>query len=122
MQKNVLFDMDGVLCDSERFICEAAIEMFKRRHGVQVRAEDFLPFVGSGENRYLGGVAEKYGVQIKVESCEIALPTSGVGMASATPCPAMMRIVLACTTIALRCPLRRRLSRMRSSCSAGWCR
>ncbi|NLW86068.1 MAG: HAD-IA family hydrolase [Planctomycetes bacterium] len=62
----VIFDMDGVLCDSERFICEAAIEMFKRRHGVQVRAEDFLPFVGSGENRYLGGVAEKYGVQIKL--------------------------------------------------------
>jgi HAD superfamily hydrolase (TIGR01509 family) len=58
----VLFDMDGVLCDSEAFIAAAAIRMFREDHGVAVRAEDFLPFVGAGENRYLGGVAEKHGV------------------------------------------------------------
>jgi HAD superfamily hydrolase (TIGR01509 family) len=54
--------MDGVLCDSEPFICEAAMRMFAERHGLRVRAEDFLPFVGAGEDRYLGGVAEKYGL------------------------------------------------------------
>jgi HAD superfamily hydrolase (TIGR01509 family) len=58
--KGILFDMDGVLVDSEEFICEAAIEMFAE-YGVHVKAEDFLPFVGTGEARYLGGVAEKYG-------------------------------------------------------------
>jgi len=57
--KGILFDMDGVLVDSEEFICEAAIRMFKER-GLEVKAEDFVPFVGMGENRYLGGVAEKY--------------------------------------------------------------
>ena len=54
--------MDGVLCDSEPFICEAAMRMFAETYGLRVRAEDFLPFVGAGEDRYLGGVAEKYGL------------------------------------------------------------
>jgi len=57
--KGILFDMDGVLVDSEEFICEAAIRMFKEK-GLEVKPEDFVPFVGMGENRYLGGVAEKY--------------------------------------------------------------
>lgn len=59
----VLFDMDGVLTDSEPLINAAAVAMF-RELGVEVAAEDFLPFVGTGENRYIGGVAEKHGVAI----------------------------------------------------------
>ncbi|MDR1904764.1 MAG: HAD-IA family hydrolase [Treponema sp.] len=58
----VIFDMDGVLTDSEWFIAEAARLMFKETHGVTVTHGDFLPFVGLGENRFLGGVAEKHGV------------------------------------------------------------
>jgi beta-phosphoglucomutase len=63
----VIFDMDGVLCDSEPFICEAACRMFAELHGVQVAPRDFEPFVGAGENRYLGGVAEKHGVTLQLE-------------------------------------------------------
>ena len=63
----VIFDMDGVLCDSEPFICEAARRMFSENHGIEVEAEDFEPFVGTGENRYLGGVAEKHGVRLDLE-------------------------------------------------------
>ena len=59
MLKGVLFDMDGVLVDSEDFICQAAIMMYKE-HGIITKPEEFLPFVGAGENRYLGGVAELY--------------------------------------------------------------
>ncbi len=60
--EGIIFDMDGVLTDSEWFIAEAALRMFQETHGVRVRHEDFLPFVGLGENRFLGGVAEKYGI------------------------------------------------------------
>ncbi|MFO7898749.1 MAG: HAD-IA family hydrolase [Planctomycetota bacterium] len=66
MIRAVIFDMDGVLVDSERFICEAAIRMFAE-HGVEVEPEDFVPFVGAGENRYLGGVAEKYDFPMDIE-------------------------------------------------------
>lgn len=59
MIKAVLFDMDGVLVDSEEYICEAAIMMFKEK-GLDVNSADFIPFVGMGEDLYLGGVAEKY--------------------------------------------------------------
>ena len=64
--KAVIFDMDGVLCDSEDFMSEAAVRMFKDRHGIDVRQSDFIPFCGMGENRYLGGVAERHGVQLSL--------------------------------------------------------
>ena len=66
MIKGVLFDMDGVLVDSEPFICEAAILMFHEL-GIRVLPEDFKPFVGMGENRYIGGVAEQHGVNIDID-------------------------------------------------------
>ncbi|MCP5527253.1 MAG: HAD-IA family hydrolase [Verrucomicrobiales bacterium] len=65
----VIFDMDGVLTDSEPLINEAAVAMFHER-GVPVAPEDFLPFVGTGENRYIGGVAEKHGVTLDLEAAK----------------------------------------------------
>jgi HAD superfamily hydrolase (TIGR01509 family) len=59
--------MDGVLVDSESFISEAAVLMFKEL-GINVTTEDFKPFTGMGENRYLGGVAEKYGIEVNIEN------------------------------------------------------
>jgi beta-phosphoglucomutase len=64
----VLFDVDGVLVDSEAFIAQAAIAMLAERYGVAATREDFLPFVGMGENRFIGGVAEKYGVVLDLEA------------------------------------------------------
>ena len=56
----VLFDMDGVLVDSEPIINAAAIRALAE-FGVQAQPDDFLPFVGAGEDRYVGGVAELHG-------------------------------------------------------------
>jgi len=60
MIKGVIFDMDGVLVDSEPYICEAGVRMFLEK-GLKVQPNDFKEFTGMGEDRYLGGVAEKYG-------------------------------------------------------------
>lgn len=57
--------MDGVLVDTEKYICEAAIRMFAEQC-IYAEPEDFLPFVGAGEDRYLGGVAEKYGYSFDI--------------------------------------------------------
>jgi beta-phosphoglucomutase len=65
MIKAVLFDMDGVLLDSEEFINRAGVEMFREK-GFEVNPEDFLSFTGMGEDRYLGGVAEKYSIPFNV--------------------------------------------------------
>lgn len=69
MIKGVIFDMDGVLVDSETLICKAAIEMFSE-HGVIALPEDFMPFVGMGENRYIGGVAEKYNLNLDIKEAK----------------------------------------------------
>jgi HAD superfamily hydrolase (TIGR01509 family) len=60
--------MDGVLCDSEPFLYEASKEMFAIRYGIQVQQKDFSPFVGTGEDRYLSGVAENYGIRLRMPS------------------------------------------------------
>ena len=59
--KAILFDMDGVLIESEWLMRDTAIQSLAE-HGVQAKHEDFLEFTGCGEDRFIGGVAEKYGL------------------------------------------------------------
>ena len=59
--KAILFDMDGVLIESEWLMRDTAIQSLAE-HGVQAKHEDFLEFTGCGEDRFVGGVAEKYGL------------------------------------------------------------
>jgi HAD superfamily hydrolase (TIGR01509 family) len=58
--------MDGVLCDSEHFIREAAQAMFRQRFGAVVPDAAFVPFVGAGEDRYLGGPAAQRGLALRL--------------------------------------------------------
>ena len=62
----ILFDMDGVLLDSECAIRTAAIQALEE-YGIRACHEDFLPFTGMGEDRFIGGVAEHYGVSYRLE-------------------------------------------------------
>lgn len=60
----VIFDMDGVLCDSELASRDTAVAVLSEMYALQdVKAEDFANFTGMGEGRFLGGVAEMYGVK-----------------------------------------------------------
>ncbi len=102
----IIFDMDGVLTDSEPLINEAAIRMF-REVGIEVRPEDFAPFVGAGENRYIGGVAEKYGRVIdiavaKKRTYEIYLQLVPKGLRAF---PGAVEFVLTCRRADLRTAL-----------------
>jgi HAD superfamily hydrolase (TIGR01509 family) len=60
--QGILFDMDGVLTDTEPVINAAAIAGL-REFGVQASPEDFTPFVGTGEVSYIGGVARVHGAE-----------------------------------------------------------
>ena len=59
--KGIIFDMDGVLIQSEVYMCECA-KAALNEFGIVAKDEDFQPFVGSGEDKYVGGVAELYGI------------------------------------------------------------
>jgi HAD superfamily hydrolase (TIGR01509 family) len=62
-----VFDLDGTLCDSEPFIAAAAAEALRRRYGVVVAREDFAPFVGAGDDRFITGGAAAHGVAADLE-------------------------------------------------------
>lgn len=64
--RGIIFDMDGVLCDSEPLIMQAAQRMLRERYGIAAAPEDFHPFVGMGEDRYLGGAAGRHGVALRL--------------------------------------------------------
>ena len=58
--KAILFDMDGVLIESEFLMRHAAIQALAE-YGIEAKHEDFREFTGMGEDMFVGGVAEKYG-------------------------------------------------------------
>lgn len=66
MLKAILFDMDGVLVDSEEYIFEATRLMFAE-HGISVKKEDALHFVGTGENNYISGIGLRNGFHVDIE-------------------------------------------------------
>ncbi|KAL8553826.1 hypothetical protein ACS0TY_002199 [Phlomoides rotata] len=89
----VLFDMDGVLCNSEVLSRLAGVDVFADM-GVQVTVQDFVPFMGTGEANFLGGVASVKGVQgfnpeaakrryFEIYLDKYAKPNSGIGFPGA---------------------------------------
>jgi beta-phosphoglucomutase len=68
MDYALIFDVDGVVADTETLNARASVLMFQQLYDVTVQPEDFLPFVGHGDERYVQGVAEKYGVSLDLEA------------------------------------------------------
>ena len=58
--KAIIFDMDGVLVDSEPAMYKASIAGL-REFGIEAKAEDFKPFVGTGERSFIGNVVRLHG-------------------------------------------------------------
>lgn len=102
----VLFDMDGVLCNSEEASRRAGVDLFAEM-GVDVSVDDFVPFMGTGEANFLGGVASVKGVKgfdtdaAKKRFFEIYLekyakPNSGIGF------PGALELITQCKAKGLR--------------------
>lgn len=76
----VIFDMDGVLIDSEDAITLSAMDALYEDFGIKASYDDFKEFTGMGEVKFIGGVAEKYGVpfcqQMKDKTYKIYCDTS----------------------------------------------
>ncbi len=56
----IIFDMDGVLVNSEPAITKACMQSLAEV-GVNAEYDDFKPFTGMGDDKFLSGVCEKYG-------------------------------------------------------------
>lgn len=64
--KGIIFDMDGVLVDSEPFIIKAVIKALAE-FGLKITAQDFHPFTGTGEKNCVRGIAKNYNFPIDIE-------------------------------------------------------
>jgi cytidine deaminase len=63
----LIFDMDGVLADTESLIARASVDMFRELYKVELTANDFRPFIGTGAARYVEGPAEALGIAIDLD-------------------------------------------------------
>lgn len=50
--KYIIFDMDGVIVDSEPVIMKAALDALKAG-GIKASEEDFIPYIGAGEEHFI---------------------------------------------------------------------
>ena len=91
--KAILFDMDGVLIESEYLMRASAIRALAD-YGVTARHEDFLEFTGMGEDRFVGGVAEKHGLVYKTEMKELAYDYFGQKVKEEAHVPAGVKEML----------------------------
>lgn len=67
----VIFDMDGVLVDSEKTFKRACSEAL-HQWGVYPEPEEFKPFTGMGDILYIGGVSAKHGVDYVPEMTDVS--------------------------------------------------
>jgi beta-phosphoglucomutase-like phosphatase (HAD superfamily) len=67
--------MDGVLVDSEGAITQASIHSLREAYGIEPKHTDFKEFTGMGDDKFIAGVAAKYGkdydVKLKLRAYEI---------------------------------------------------
>lgn len=66
MIRNIIFDMDGVLVDSESAMAKASSKALLK-FGVKCDPSEFHKFTGMGDRAYVGGVAEAHGVKYTPE-------------------------------------------------------
>ena len=92
----LIFDMDGVLADTETLIARASIDMFRELYGVELKAEDFRPFIGTGAVRYVEGPAEKIGLKLDLaKALDVRFKNFSalLDAGECRPCPGALELV-----------------------------
>ena len=67
MEVGLILDVEGVIVDTEAANAEAGAAAFRVLCGLDVRPQDFRPFIGAGAERFMGGVADKYGLRVNLQ-------------------------------------------------------
>ena len=67
MKYGLIFDMDGVMADTESLIAQATIKMFRDLYGAELEPQDFFPYIGTGAVRYVEGPAQDHGIGINLD-------------------------------------------------------
>ena len=91
--KAILFDMDGVLIESEFLMRHSAIQALAD-YGITAKHEDFLPFTGMGEDKFVGGVAEKHGHTYEFAMKELSYDYYGQQVKDMTEVPVGIKEML----------------------------
>ena len=101
MSYGLVFDMDGVLADTESLIARATIEVYREFFGLELAPEDFRPYIGTGAYRYTVGPAEERGIDIDAEKAMQRRHDNFVALLEAgecLPCPGALELVNAAST------------------------
>jgi len=85
----IIFDVDGVVADTETLNARASVMMFEELYDTQVQPEDFREFVGTGDERYVEGVAEKYDLEIDTDEAVERRKENFFKLQERAPLPAM---------------------------------
>ena len=63
MIRGILFDVDGVVFDSEQYIRQAYKDYYREAYGVEITEEDLQRYVGTGEETSIRGFAKQFGLK-----------------------------------------------------------
>lgn len=95
MSYGLVFDMDGVLADTESLIARATIEVYRGFFGLELKPEDFRPYIGTGAYRYTVGPAEERGIEIDADKAMQQRHDNFVRLLEAgecRPCPGALEL------------------------------
>lgn len=66
MIRGILFDVDGVIFDSEPFIRKAYLNYYAERYGLSLTNEDLFAYTGTGEETSIVGLGKTFGLNYNV--------------------------------------------------------